>query len=184
MKRSRITALVGGAALLAILGAPTVAAADKGSRSLKAKLKGFEEVPVNSTTGRGEFRGKISRDESSIEFELSYEDLKGTSTLAAHIHLGQKAVNGGISVFLCGGGGRPACTATSGKFTGTITASDVIGPAGQGIVAGEFAEVLRAIRAGVTYANVHTAGPPGSNFPGGEIRGQIKGDDDDDDEDD
>jgi hypothetical protein len=45
----------------------------------------------------------------------------------------------------------------------------VIGPLGQGVAAGEFAEVLAAIRKGVTYANVHS-----SRNPGGEIRGQIK----------
>jgi hypothetical protein len=36
-------------------------------------------------------------------------------------------------------------------------------------VAGEFDEVIAAMRAGVTYANVHTA-----QFPGGEVRGQIE----------
>jgi hypothetical protein len=51
-----------------------------------------------------------------------------------------------------------------------VTAADVIGPNGQGIAPGEFAEVLAAMREGVTYANVHsTRNPPG------EIRGQIKG---------
>ena len=53
-------------------------------------------------------------------------------------------------------------------ITGTIRPPDVVGPAGQGIAAGEFGELVRAIRAGVTYANVHTA-----PFPAGEIRGQI-----------
>jgi CHRD domain len=52
----------------------------------------------------------------------------------------------------------------------TITADDVIGPAGQGIAAGEFAELVDAIRSGVTYANVHTL----PQFGGGEIRGQIR----------
>jgi hypothetical protein len=47
----------------------------------------------------------------------------------------------------------------------------VIGPAGQGVAAGEFAEVLQAIRAGAAYANVHT-----TNFPAGEIRGQVERD--------
>jgi len=37
--------------------------------------------------------------------------------------------------------------------------------------AGEFDEFIAAMRAGVTYANVHT-----SQFPGGEIRGQIEED--------
>jgi hypothetical protein len=44
-----------------------------------------------------------------------------------------------------------------------------VGPAAQGIAAGEFAELVRAIKAGATYVNVHS-----SLFPTGEIRGQIK----------
>jgi hypothetical protein len=48
----------------------------------------------------------------------------------------------------------------------------VIGPAGQGIAAGEFSELVDALRAGRAYANVHS-----SKFPGGEIRGQINDDD-------
>jgi hypothetical protein len=51
---------------------------------------------------------------------------------------------------------------------GTLTPADVIGPAGQGISSEEFAELLRAIRAGATYANVHS-----TSFVGGEIRGQV-----------
>jgi hypothetical protein len=70
-------------------------------------------------------------------------------------------------VFLCGGGGKPACPA-SGTVTGTLVAADVVGPTGQGIAAGEFAELVSAIRAGATYVNVHT-----STFPGGEIRAQL-----------
>ena len=54
-------------------------------------------------------------------------------------------------------------------MTGTILPSDVVGPAGQGIAAGEFAELVRAIRNGATYANVHS-----EMFPGGEIRGNIR----------
>jgi hypothetical protein len=52
--------------------------------------------------------------------------------------------------------------------TGTLTPANVVGPTGQGIAAGEFAEVIRAIRKGSAYANVHS-----TKFPGGEIRGQI-----------
>jgi hypothetical protein len=49
----------------------------------------------------------------------------------------------------------------------------VIGPVGQGISAGEFDELVSAIRAGKTYANVHTV-----ERPGGEIRAQLELDDD------
>jgi hypothetical protein len=40
------------------------------------------------------------------------------------------------------------------------------GPAAQGI---DFGELVRAIRAGATYANVHT-----EKYPGGEIRTQLR----------
>lgn len=137
-------------------------------QTLKARLDSSSEVPAISSTGSGELRLRII-DSNTIDFELDYEGLEGAITTAAHVHLGQKSVNGGICFFLCGGGGRPSCTAGAGSFSGTVTAADVIGPAGQGIAAGEFAEVLRALRSGVTYVNVHT-----DKHPGGEIRGQIK----------
>ena len=142
----------------------------KGSNeSHKADLSGYEEVPAISSTGTGTLRLKVNDDSQLVEYDLSYENLEGTITSASHIHLGQKSVNGGVMVFFCGGGGRPPCTPTSGTFSGTFSAVDVLGPAAQGIAAGEFAEVVQAIRAGQVYVNVHT-----NKHPGGEIRGQIK----------
>ena len=161
MKKLWIVAVV---ALVGLIASPTMLA-DRG-RSVRAELSGTDEVPSVSTTGSGEFRARLGDD--AIEFELSYQDLEGTVTNAAHIHLGKEATNGGVIAFLCGGGGKPACTPTSGLFTGTITAADVIGPTGQGIAAGEFDEVLRAFRDDAIYANVHT-----NKHPGGEIRGQV-----------
>lgn len=54
-------------------------------------------------------------------------------------------------------------------MTGTITPAQILPAAGQGIDSGEFEELVRAIRAGATYANVHS-----SLFPPGEIRGQLR----------
>ena len=153
------------AAVLTMLLTPYVSAQER----IHARLSGYGEVPAISTSGTGDFTAKINRDETEFEFELTYENLEGTLTTAAHIHLGQPNVNGGVSVFFCGGGGRPACPNTSGTVTGTATVTDVIGPTGQGIAPGEFAELLRAIRAGATYVNVHT-----NKHPGGEIRGEVK----------
>jgi hypothetical protein len=48
--------------------------------------------------------------------------------------------------------GTQACPSPSG----TITAADVVGPTAQGVAPGEFDELVRAIRAGAAYANVHS----------------------------
>jgi hypothetical protein len=56
---------------------------------------------------------------------------------------------------------------------GTIRPADVGGgAAAQGLAAGEFGELVAAIRAGATYVNVHTVG-----HAGGEIRAQLADDD-------
>ena len=160
------------AALLAGLGALVVSAALAGAGAparATAHLSGYEEVPSVSTTGRGSFHAEIDRHDQRIHYRLRYSRLEGTTTEAAHIHLGQPAVNGGVIAFLCGGGDKPACPPGSGTVTGVIDAQDIVGPAAQGIAPGEFEEVVRAVRAGVTYANVHT-----NKHPGGEIRGQIE----------
>jgi len=145
-----------------------------------ARLSGFQETPTLSTTGRGTFTARLNRAETMIHFVLSFEQLE-TAVVVAHIHLGRPAIAGGVSVFLCGGGGRPACTmdptGLSGTVEGDIASGDVIGPAAQGISAAEFEELVRALRAGATYANVHTTGRPA-----GEVRGQIKLQDNDNDD--
>jgi CHRD domain len=166
-------------ALMGVGGGTAAVASGGGERSrLAADLTGYQEVPALSTDGAGTFRAVISRSADEIRYELTYGSLVGTAT-ESHIHFGQRAVNGGVSVFLCtnlgdGPAGTQACP-TSGTVTGTIRPTDVIGPAAQGIAPGEFAELVRAMRAGVTYVNVHS-----SVYAGGEIRGQIGGRDQED----
>jgi len=175
----RMKVLVVVVALLGVGGVTAAVASGGGGQSrFSTNLIGYEEVPAISTTGGGTFRAVISRSADEIRYRLTYDNLQGT-TQQAHIHFGQESVNGGISVFLCSNlpnppAGTQACP-QSGTVTGTIRPVDVIGPAGQGIAAGEFAELVKALRAGVAYANVHS-----SVWPGGEIRGQL-GDRDDDD---
>lgn len=164
------------AAVVFVLGlaAASIALASGGNKGhggngkqFRANLTGFQETPALNTNGHGRLR--LSMTSSEITFQLEYADLSGPP-LVAHIHVGQRSVAGGVSVFFCGGGGKPDCPASpSGTVSGTITAANVIGPAAQGYDAGDLAAVERAIRAGVTYANMHT-----TKFPGGEIRGQIK----------
>jgi hypothetical protein len=148
---------------------------DRDKRSFRVRLETFQEVPAVSSRAKGEFRLRISRRGDSMDYELSYRRLEGIVT-QAHIHFAQMSVNGGISVWLCGTttnpgpAGTPTCPGPNrGTVTGHVIAANVIGPDGQGISAGEFGELLKAIRAEKTYANVHS-----TRFPGGEIRGQIK----------
>lgn len=171
--RNLSKSVLGGLAVTSLICAASAVWADDDNErnSFKTRLKGFTEVPAVSSTGRGEFTARIRGD--TIEWTLSYEALEGTTTAAAHVHLGQKDVNGGVSFFLCGGPTTLPCTPTSGSFSGTATAADVVGPAAQGIAPGEIAEIIRAMRAGKTYANVHT-----NKHPGGEIRGDIRHGDD------
>jgi hypothetical protein len=165
--------LLGGVLVVALVAvAVTVAPANNGRNgSLRGSLEGFQEVPAISTAAHGDIKVKLRG--SSIEYRLRYEGLEAPVKFA-HIHFGQEGVSGGVAAFLCGGGGKAACP-QQGTVTGTIAASDVVGPADQGIAAGELGELERAIKHGKTYANVHS-----DKFPNGEIRGQIGGHDDDD----
>jgi hypothetical protein len=157
-----VFALAGGSIALAGVG--------KGKdddNGFSAHLIGFNEVPANNTAGHADLTFTMTS--TQITFRLVYADLSGPPG-AAHIHVGQKNVNGNVAVFFCGGGGQAACpTTTSGTVTGTITAANVVGPTSQGFNVGDLAAVERAIKAGVTYANIHTA-----KFLNGEIRGQVR----------
>ena len=168
-----------------------------------AKLAGLREKPIVISGATGHAKVTISRDEKSIEYELTYSGLEGSTgpsrkVLFAHIHVGRPTIVGGVAVFFCGGGPanaiKPDCpasalgTSSSPAVTGSWTAADIAGPASQGVEAnnpnGEdaFARLVSAIKSGLSYANVHT-----TRSAGGEIRGQLKRehdhdrDDDDDD---
>ena len=170
MSKARIAVLLGSVLVLLVLAA--VPAHAQGG-TLATRLRAFDEVPALSTGGGGRFDATISADGSTITYELRYFNLRGTIT-QSHLHLGQKGVNGGIMIFLCsnlgnGPAGTQVCPVGNGSISGTIHASDVIGGASsQGLTPGDLNAVLRAIRFGVVYANVHT-----TTFPGGEIRGQV-----------
>lgn len=167
-------------AVIALVSASTVVLA-QGFKKISEFLTGYEEVPSVSTTASGQFNARISNDESRIDWELSYSDLEG-AIQQAHIHIGNVGVNGGITVFLCtnlGNGpvGIQPCPAPPATISGTILAADVSPniPAtqaarNQGLNTGEIDELIKALRAGATYVNVHS-----TTWPGGEIRSQIDG---------
>src|SRR5262245_56986817 len=135
---------IGLAIAVFFISAFTVFAQDDGRVRFRASLDGYQEVaaPVASisTTGRGRFRAELVTDgiERVIRYELTYDALETGTATVAHIHLGIAAINGGVSAFLCGNAATPVCPPTGGTVTGTIRVADVVGPAGQGIAAGEF----------------------------------------------
>lgn len=177
-------ALLPAAATTLTLLALGVAAGDDGHRSFRAfaQLVPTEEVPALSSVASGRFRATIDRANQTISYELSYEGLEGAPT-QAHIHVGQRRVNGGVSVFLCGNSPAappatfpqpPACPPSPATITGVLTAANIVGPAGQGIApsvgaVNEFDELVNLIGRGLSYANVHS-----DKFPGGEVRGQVQ----------
>lgn len=182
LKRASMLVL-GAVAIVAITG-PAGAHGKNRPLIVRAWLKGFEEAPsVVSSPGHGFFRAIVDEDAGTIQYWLTFDGIPNvpaappanqavTGVLQSHLHFGAHHTAGGISVFLCSNlGNGPAGTQTcpqSGQITGTIHSTDVIGPAGQGIAAGEFGELVDAIRNNVVYVNIHSA-----VFPAGEIRGQL-----------
>ena len=153
-------------------------AQDDNPLTLRATLRGDNEVPPINTPATGDFKATQNAD-GTFNFTLTFANLKANLILA-HFHLAPKHEAGAVMIFLCGGDSQPACpSATSGTITGTFGPTNVVctgctatNPAGQGIPAGDFASALEAILEGNSYVNIHTATPTG--FPGGEARGQVR----------
>ena len=159
------------------LAAGTVATAHNGSDddafTVSKRLSGYREVPAISSVASGSVRLRVDPAAGTIEYTVRYANLEAPVT-QSHIHFGAKTEAGGVSAFLCsnlgnGPAGTPACPTTNpGEVSGTLTAASVVGPAGQGIAAGELSELFAAITADLTYVNVHS-----TKFPAGEVRGQL-----------
>jgi hypothetical protein len=138
-----------------------------------ATLSGDQEVPPRDTQAVGVATFKLRADGAALEFKLNVANLD--NVVAAHIHCGAVGVNGpvGVTLFV----GAPAGGTVNGTLAeGAITAPDP----GNGCGWVDLAAVLAAIASGNTYVNVHTndgVAPPNTgpgDFPGGEIRGQVR----------
>lgn len=135
-------------------------------RNYVSPLSGAEEVPANDSPARGLTKYQLSPDGTELSYRLIVANIE--NVLQAHIHVGPAGQNGPVVAFLYPD--APPAVLIPGRFdgvlaTGTITAEDLRGPlAGQPLSA-----LIAEMDAGNTYTNVHT-----SQFPGGEIRGQIR----------
>ena len=164
-----VLSLVG--ASIAIAGQGTKhTAKHRGGKTFSARMIGHNEVPAVHTKAVGKVTLTIADDEKSLSYELTYSGLN-SAPLFSHVHFGQPNVNGGVSFFFCGGGGKPACpaSATTTPVTGTVVPADVAGLGTQGMPAQDLGAIIQEIREGFAYANLHT-----QTSPGGEIRGQLR----------
>jgi hypothetical protein len=165
----RTIVLVGMLALGLLAVAPSALAGD----NFVATLSGDQEVPARDTQAVGVATFKLRQDDAALRFKVNVANID--NVFAAHIHCGAVGVNGpvGVTLFMS----APAGGAVNGTLAeGTITAPD----AGNGCGWVDLAAVLAAMGTGATYVNVHTddgLAPPNTgpgDFPGGEIRGQVR----------
>jgi hypothetical protein len=131
--------------LSAMMFSTTAAAQQKFSVS----LHGRQEVPANNSAGNGNCMVTLNQTETQITVTCNYRNLTSNVT-GAHIHDNAPVgVNGPIRFNF--------------SFTGGTTGT--IGPLVFSTTPAQIAE----LRTNRWYVNIHT-----SNFPGGEIRGQVK----------
>lgn len=157
-----------------VLGSFALAGTAFAADFVAAPLRGSEEVPVRDTNGRGNATFELSDDGLTLSFKLIVANID--NVVASHIHVGPPGVNGPVVFFLYGtvppGGGR-----SNGILSqGSGTAANLVGP----LAGHPLADLIAAMNAGNAYVNVHTndgVGAPNSgpgDFPGGEIRSQIR----------
>jgi hypothetical protein len=144
------------AIFLAVAALAAAPASVMAAEPFSAALTPEAEVPPATSDGSGSATATINDEGTEIAYEVTYSGLTGP-VLAAHIHFGAADEAGGV-IFPLAHGASP--------FSGTLTEADFTpldgGPQ-------TFAEGLDAIRAGMTYINVHTEANQG-----GEIRGQLR----------
>ncbi|HMI43206.1 MAG TPA: CHRD domain-containing protein [Gemmatimonadaceae bacterium] len=151
--------------------------------NLGTHLTGAEEVPPTNSKGQGQAIFRVNGDGSAVDFRLIASNIDNVTQ--SHIHCGRPGQNGPVRMWLypvigpTGTALTPAAAAgpQNGVLaSGTFDPRPVICPAAN---VGQDMPLLDAIRAGLTYVNVHTndgvapanTGP--GDFPGGEIRGQL-----------
>ncbi len=170
--------------------APLFAVGGMGDFNLGTHLTGDEEVftpvPAGGPTpadsrAQGQAIFRVSPDGSTVDFRLIASNIDNVAQ--AHIHCGRPGANGPVRMWLypvigpTGAAGPNGSGPQNGVLaSGTFSPTGVICPAAN---VGQDMSLLAAIRAGLTYVNVHTndgvapanTGP--GDFPGGEIRGQL-----------
>ena len=140
--------------------------ASEGKEFFQADLGGGNEVPARDTAATGVCGFVVTG--NRVDFSITTTGLS-SGVVGAHIHLAPAGTNGPVRVPFINP--NLAGTNTQTPFAApnegilmenSFGASDVTG----GLT---LDDILSAMRSGNAYCNIHTV-----NFPGGEIRGQIR----------
>ncbi|WP_349409367.1 CHRD domain-containing protein [Pseudalkalibacillus sp. SCS-8] len=134
-----------------------------------ADLTGGQEVPPVRTNANGMAKFVADDYGNCIKFEMTVNDIR--DFVQAHIHFGERGVNGPVLAFLFGAdlatlAEQNGISTRRGVVTGKITDDDIV-PNNVGVR--NVQDLLRLMSKKKTYVNVHT-----EQNPAGEIRGQIK----------
>lgn len=130
--------------------------------SFVAQLAGRQEVPPVATNAQGRAVFQLNGSGTALTYRLTVSNI--TNVTMAHIHLGARGQNGPVVVTLFPG---PTMT---GRRDGTLAAGTITSASLSGPLAGQqLRALIRRMRDGGAYVNVHTTA-----HPGGEIRGQIE----------
>lgn len=147
MKR-QLTVLTLALALLLVFSGAVLAE----SRTFVTHLTGSEEVPATDTLAQGQAIFRLSKDGTELHYRLIVANIENVT--AAHIHSAPAGANGGVVVEL---------------YTSGLIAGRTNGLLAEGVITGaNVGVVLDLFESGNAYVNVHS-----SQFPGGEIRGQV-----------
>jgi CHRD domain len=130
-----------------------------GQEAFTAELSGEEELPPVNTDANGTIT--IQGSNQSLNYQLELSDM--TNVTAAHIHFGNDDENGKIVVPLLQSNSPSGLELET--LGGNFTAEAVQGP----LTGLPLEQLIGFMGNGSTYVNVHS-----SEFPLGEIRGQIE----------
>lgn len=170
--RRTLTAVTLVAVAVLVAATAVFAAPPAQPRNFTAPLNGAEEVPSVDTRARGVAIFQLSADGRELSYRLIASNID--EVLMAHIHCCAPAGdNAGIAVWLFPDPPPPPPVAIPGRHTGTlatgtITSADILNPEVLTSTGDPLAALVEQIVAGNAYVNVHT-----TQFPGGEIRGQL-----------
>jgi hypothetical protein len=115
------------------------------SEKYMAMLSGDQEVPANTTAGKGMVDATLDTSTKAFNYKITYTGLSGPATMA-HFH-GPAAAGANAPPIV-------AMQSPASPISGTATLTD---------------QQIADLKDGKWYFNVHTAA-----HPGGEIRGQLK----------